>query len=396
MRGLLWFLGVATAAVALALFARYQGGYVLVVTPPWRIEVSLVLFLLAVLALFVALYSFTRAASSMLRMPATVAAYRERQRELRGIAALRGAWQAYFEGRYGRAEKLAAEAYALDESPSVSALLAARAAHSMRDGDRRDLWLTRAENVPHEDRLANLATRAELLLDERRFAEAREALRELAEHRPKHFATLRMQLRAEQGLQNWDEVLRILRVMEKKQAVAPEIAAQLRATALIENLRKKSLDAESLDAFWRSLPAAERSQQRVALAAARHFVRLGGCRQAHAIVREALEREWDPALALVYGECPADDALERLGQAEDWLKSRPRDAALLLTLGRLCEQQELWGKAQSYYEASLSEQPSRAAHLELARLADRLGREEDAARHFRAATEEALPPEPRA
>jgi HemY protein len=395
MRGLLWFLAVATAAVALALFARYQGGYVLLVTPPWRVEVSLVLFVIALLAAFAALYSITRAAATMLRMPATVAAYRARQREQKGMAALRGAWQAFFEGRYGRAEKLAAQAYALDESPSVSALLAARAAHSMREGDRRDLWLTRAENVPHEDRQANLATRAELLLEERRYEEARDTLRELAGHGPKHVATLRMQLRAEQGLQNWDEALRLVRLLEKKQAIAPEIGAQLRTTAIIESLRTKSLDAESLETFWRGLPSAERTQGRVALAAARHFVRLGGCRQAHAVVREALEREWDAALVLVYGECRAGDALERLSQAEQWLTARPRDAALLLTLGRLCEQRELWGKAQSYYEASLSEQPSRLAHLELARLADLHGDADGAAHHFRAAADEGLPLEPR-
>jgi HemY protein len=395
MRGLLWFLAVATAAVALALFARYQGGYVLVVTPPWRVEISLVLFIIALLALFAALYSFTRFASGMLRMPATVAGYRARQREQRGMTALRGAWQSFFEGRYRRAEKLAAQAYALDESPGVSALLAARAAHSMRDRDRRDLWLTRAENVPDEDRNANLATRAELLLDERRYEEARDALRELAGHGPKHVATLRLQLRAAQGLQDWDEVLRLVRVLEKKQALAPEIAQQLHTTALVLNIGRKSRDAESLESFWRSLPAAERTRGRVALAAARHFVRLGGCLQAHAIVREALEREWDPALVLLYGECRADDALERLSHAETWLRERPRDAALLLTLGRLCAQRELWGKAQSYFAASLSEQPSRAAHLELARLADRHGDLEGAAAHFRAAADEGLPAEPR-
>jgi HemY protein len=45
----------------------------------------------------------------------------------------------------------------------------------------------------------------------------------------------------------------------------------------------------------------------------------------------------------------------------------------------------LWGKAQSYFEASLSQQASRAAHLELARLAERLERKEVAERHYREA-----------
>ena len=70
--------------------------------------------------------------------------------------------------------------------------------------------------------------------------------------------------------------------------------------------------------------------------------------------------------------------------AENWLRTRPGDADLLLTLGRLCVQRGLWGKAQSYLEASLATRPSRAAHVALARLLDRMDRPDEANRHFRA------------
>ena len=65
----------------------------------------------------------------------------------------------------------------------------------------------------------------------------------------------------------------------------------------------------------------------------------------------------------------------------------PSDAELLGTLGRLCTEAELWGKARSFLEASLSFEESRAAHLELARLAERLGQPGDAQRHYRRAAE---------
>ena len=54
---------------------------------------------------------------------------------------------------------------------------------------------------------------------------------------------------------------------------------------------------------------------------------------------------------------------------------------------RLCAQAELWGKAKSFLEASLSFEESRAAHLELAKLAERLGQPADAQNHFRRAAE---------
>jgi HemY protein len=58
---------------------------------------------------------------------------------------------------------------------------------------------------------------------------------------------------------------------------------------------------------------------------------------------------------------------------------------LLLVLGRFCLQKQLWGKAQSYFEASLSLKPSRAAHIALAKLLDQLEQPALATKHFRAA-----------
>jgi HemY protein len=110
----------------------------------------------------------------------------------------------------------------------------------------------------------------------------------------------------------------------------------------------------------------------------------GDSRAAHRIIEKVLERDWDGSLALLYSECADDDALERIERAEGWLHERPDEAELLLTLGRLCMQRELWGKAQSYLEASLSTHPTPATHAALANLFDRIGRTEDANRHFRA------------
>jgi HemY protein len=99
-------------------------------------------------------------------------------------------------------------------------------------------------------------------------------------------------------------------------------------------------------------------------------------------------------LVTLYGDLPPSpngerisEARARIERAERWLLERNRDAQLLATLGRLCGQAELWGKARSFLEASLSFEESRAAHLELARLAERLGQPDDAQQHYRRAAE---------
>ncbi len=391
MKWLASLIVVFALAVAVSLAAHYGEGYALIVYPPYRVEISLAFAILLLLALIATVHLSLNLVKHMVRLPESVAAYRRRRRHTRGQEALRGAWQALLEGRYSKSEKLAGRAYALDEAPALAAITAARAAHFMRQIERRDSWLARAGGAEGDLRAARLATEAELAIDERRFEDARATLRDLHDSGPRHVATLRMLLRAEQGLQNWDEVLRLVRFLEKRRALSAESAAQLRVTATIENLRRKGLDADSLAAFWEALPAEERREPRVAGAAARHFIGLGGCRKAHGIIADALAAQWTPDLVALYAECRDDDAIERLQRCERWLEQRPRDAVLLLTLGRLCVYRELWGKAQSYLEASLAEQPTRGAHLELARLLDRIGREPEAARHYRAAADAALP-----
>lgn len=388
MRWLITLLVVFAAAVAVSLAMRYGEGYALIVSPPYRIEISLTLLVLALVLLFAVLHGLLRFATHTVRLPSYVAAYRRRTRAIRAHTAMRDAWQAFFEGRYGRSEKFAAKAYQLHETPGLAALLAARSAHQMRDPVRRERWLARAEDTRGLSRHARLATLAELALDERRFEEGREILRELQATGPRQVATLRMILRAEQGLRNWDEVLRLLRLLEKRGAISAEAARHLRITATTENLKKKAIDADSLAAFWETVPMDVRVEPGIAETAARAFIDLRACREAHDLVREALGAAWRSELVALYAECPdADDALERIEQCERWLKSYPQDATLLLTLGRLCAERELWGKASSFLDASLSLRPTREAHVALARLYERIDRAGDANRHYRAAAD---------
>ncbi|MGH8688461.1 MAG: heme biosynthesis protein HemY, partial [Burkholderiales bacterium] len=116
------------------------------------------------------------------------------------------------------------------------------------------------------------------------------------------------------------------------------------------------------------------------------------------LAREALEKalavEWSSSLAGLYGELPAmepaalaAEARLRIERAERWLLEHGGDAPLLAALGRLCVRAELWGKAESYLETSLRFDETRATHLELARLLDRLDRGAEAQPHYRRAAE---------
>ncbi len=395
MKSLAWLLVVFAAAVALVLLARVDSGYVLFFYPPYRVEMSMVFFAVAALASFVLLYFAFRLLGNALSLPATVRAWRARRRRERAHGALAAALQAYYEGRYARAEKEAGVAFDGGPAPGVAALLAARAAHQMRDFERRDRWLERAEGSGEALQAARLVSRAELALEDRDFAAARDALRNLHGAGPKHVATTRLLLRAERGAGAWDEVLRLAAQLAKRDAISPALAEEYKVQATVELLARSADDAGAFERRWRSIASSDRVQPRVAAAGARHATALGRAALARDIVENALGAEWAPQLVALYGELPESldgearlaEARARIERAERWLLERNRDAQLLASLGRLCGQAELWGKARSFLEASLSFEESRAARIALARLAERLGQADEAQRHFRKAAE---------
>jgi HemY protein len=392
MRALLWLLAVFAAAAALAVAARFDQGYVQVAWGAWRIELSLLLAILLVLGAFAALYALVRLARHTLALPGTVRAWRARRRREQAQDALAAALQAWLEGRYVRAEKEAARAWEGGVAEGVAAVIAARAAHELGAPERREQWLARADAGGAQS--AAYLSRAVMALAERDYARARESLRSLLDSGGRHIATLRLLLRAERGMRNWEEVLRLTALLAKRDAMAPGLAEDFRSQAQVELLAQAAAERTKFEDRWSRIPARERANPRVAAAAARHATTLGLAALAREALEEALAAEWDATLVALYGALPSLEPAERLAEArvrieraERWLLAREQDPALLAALGRLCAEAELWGKAQSYLEASLAFGESRDTHLALARLHERFSRSADAQRHYRRAAD---------
>jgi HemY protein len=384
MKTLFWIVAITVLAVAVTLAAHYNTGYVLLVVPPYRVEFSVNLLIVLLVAGFAAGYAAVRFIFATLRLPRQVREYRLARRREAARATLIEALHEYFAGRYSRAEKAAAAALDTGEHPDLAAVLAARAAHELRAYERRDAYLARAASAATGDEVVRIITEADLLLDERRYQEALTLLKQLPR---KHTAALRLELKAQQQARNWEQAGALTEELRKRNVFDAAQAAQVRRYALAENLKRKALDSGALEQAWEKVPSSDRTDRRVAAAAAQCFIALGGCDRAHRIIEEALEAGWDSDLVALYAECEGGDIVKRIERAEAWLKLHPGDAALLLTLGRLCADRGLWGKALSYLEASLAIEQTFSAHLAAARLQEQLGNADAARRHFRESLE---------
>jgi len=385
MRSLFWFLFLAVVAVVAALAAKLSHGYALLVSPPYRIELSLNLLLILTVGGFFALYFLSQLVVRTVQLPGQVRAWRQQQKRESARAKQDAAIVALLEGRYGKAQQDAQDALALPQSSGLAALIAARAAIDVRQFDKAESFLARSEVQPKSLAVPRLTLSAEIALEQGQPQEALRLLNLLKDEAGMHTAALRLELRAMQAARRFAEIPPLVDQLVKRKVFDAAQGEQVRSAAQREQLRSLAHDASGLRDTWNRLPEATRTQPKVARAAARSFLQLGGDREAVEIIAASLEREWDSELVDLYGECTLPDATHQLEQAERWLVVNSQDATLLRVLGTLCQRQQLWGKAQTYLEASLALDNNWRTQLALGEMLGRLGRGDEANTHFVAA-----------
>lgn len=385
MKYVFWILLLFAAAVALSI-SSHNPAYVLLVYPPYRIELSLTLFVALLLLAFVFGYALLRLMLAATQLPAYVRKFRLERAQAKARRLLDEALGAFFEGRYAEAEKAAAQAMESGERSALYAIIAARSAHELNEYEKRDAYLSSAEEKSVGDVTMRLMATSKFMLDQRDAQAALKALQELRDSGVKnHPGALSLELKAQQQAGNWNRVLDLLEQLEKRKAIDVTAAAQLRQQAWLENIRQQ----ESLDGMTDCLakiPSDFKRRSKIITVAVQQLIRFGGCSQAQQLLTDSLNAQWDSELVALFGNCepPAGhsgNVIAQIEQAEKWLKFHKEDAGLLLALGRLCLYQGLWGKAQSYLDASLSIMPGKEAYAVLVQLAERMGKPEEAAKY---------------
>lgn len=383
MRWLISILILIVLAVGLALAGRYDPGYAVLVYPPWRIEVSFIAFVMLLAGFVVGAYLLTRLAVTTLKLPQIVREQRAQREAERRDASFAGGLRAYVEGRYQDAEQALGNWQGEPARLGLARVLAARAAQEIRALPKRDIHLAVATEQGAE--LAARLTEADIRMNARDAVGALAAIAAGKIHAPQHTALLRLELAARQQAGQWEEVLKLIEQLTRANALDPAYANPLRRAAHAEMLKRCAGNDRALLEYWKKLPDAFKTDTLIARAAARAFIANGGFDTALDILEAALKNEWHEELVTLYGHTRGSSPTRQIEQAEKWLHTKPRDAHLLLALAELCSAQALWGKAQSYLEASLAVAPSAEAHMRMAELREKTGQLGEACQQYQKA-----------
>lgn len=389
MRWIVWVLLIFSAAVGLAMLMRFNHGNVAVFWPPYRLDLSVNLSLLLLLLTFVLGHLLLLALSKAIDLPTRVRNYQSQRQRQRAMNAMRDSLLAFFEGRFGRAERLAQQVRSEADLAGPAALIAARAAHRMREFERRDKWLSSAQDESNTNQ-AYLVTAAELAVEEQNSGQALSLIRTLHSRGARHIHTLRLALRAHEQEEDWDTVLQVVRQLEKRDALHPAAAQGVRLRAVRGLFARHSTDLAGLKRLWSNLTLVEREIPEVTETAAAAIAQAGDHEFAWKLIEQGLKRGLSHGLLQLFRELRAIPARERILRAETWRERFGDDPALMLTLASLCVDESLWGKAEEFYQRACTGAEAAQAHYGLARLYENTGKPQQAADAFRTAASIAI------
>jgi len=396
MRTWFWTLLLASLAVALALTLHAHGGNVLILVPPWRIELSLTLAVLLALGLLIALHLILRVLNWFSRSPQRLRMWRGLRAEARDHALLESAWISVLEGRGDQAHQDLSKLLARAQSPqrqALTALALARVQHHGGQYDERDQTLARARAAADSPRLQTVSAvaSAAMLLDHGSVQDALALLQPLQDASARDPYASRLLLQAHRQLGHHAQVHAVARLLWRRGIL--DKASALREIETAAAARLAACDAQGFKALWGTLKAEERILPAVALRAAAMLQGQGNAIEAARILEAAIAAQdvIDPRMLAAYAQCPPEHVAQRLSRAEGWLKAHPDHPDLLAALGSLCLIGQLWGQGERYLQRSLRlRQDARVTAL-LGNLYDRIGRPEDAVRHWRLAASAGLP-----
>ena len=373
------FLLIAAAA-CIGLAIAEDTGYVLIAYKSFRYESSVWATLALIVVLWLLIWGIKLLVELVTASTGLVNPWSRRNRSRRVQIAIEQGQMDLAEGRWASAQKHLSRAAEAERQPLLFYLGAARAANELGHYEESDKLLERALQRQPQAELAIALSHAQLQVDRADTDGALNTLQAMHERHPHNVQVLRQLQRLHQQRGDWTALIRLLPELRKDKVLPAKELAELESRAWGQNLNlaaQRETEGEaalqSLQRAWQQLTSAQRQEPALVLAYAEQLRQLGAQGEAEEVLRGALKRNYDSHLVRLYGLLRGKDPVKQLQTAEGWLKAHPADPSLLLTLGRLCLQNSLWGKARNYLESSLKLQRNPEACAELARLLAQLG-----------------------
>ena len=373
MKALIWLVVLFAGAAAVAVLTHSYPGNVFIIMGDELRRISLNTFILSTVVFVVVLYLLMTLLRRVVSIPGGMRRYGKRRRSAKVADALNEAGQAFFEGRFQKAQteadKVLKNKECGDAAP-LALMLAAYSAEQTNDDAAKQGYLQRLAALPESMQLSRYLLEAESALERYDYEAAQTSIDAARKLNPGLTRLLQLELRMAVDQKDAMKVLRLTEQLAKAGALSTTELQQYQWVAY-RQLLAQCHDAKALKTCLKRIPDADQKGG-LSVEIAERFQQLGLYAQAAKWAKANYPLKRDVALLNVLFESSANlsdkEQQQAFEAADGWLKTYREDTDLLLALGEAAYQRQLWGKAQSYLEASLSQHPSIQAHLALAKV----------------------------
>jgi HemY protein len=371
----LWsFIIVLITATVAGIYIRHDPGYALFAYKGWTIEMPLwlavVSLMVGIVILIGSLWFLNTLFSSKYRLQSW---WFKHKQQLSRIQTSKGLLE-LTEGHWKKAELYLSRSARFSDTPLINYLSAALAAEEGGATDRRDRYLQLAYHASEGSDVAVRLTEAQLRFKRGEHEQSIATLQHLHAEQPKHPQVLKLLSSIYEATQDWRSLLHLLPELRKSKVFSSkEQGAQLEQKiyqALLPLSAEKGKD--SLIQFWNNAPTSVYQDANMVSLYAKLLLEKGADIEAESLLRNLLKKTCQDDWIRLYGLAKGQPK-KQLKFAETLLDEQPNNPVLLLTLGRLCLNEHLWGKARAYLERHISLQPTTIGYSLLAELMDRLG-----------------------
>lgn len=364
MKKLLIVLLGLIVSVWVALKIKADPGYLMIVYRDYVIDMPLWLGVLIFIATIFSIVFVWRLVKEIYFTPKHLVEWykkksfeRVRRRTVRGFLALT-------EGRWKTAEQLLSKNIDKRHTALLNCLGAAIAAQQQGKELERDEYLRLAHTYHSHAQIAIGLTQARMQQMQGQYEQCLASLRRLLLIAPDHKTVLVLLKSVLIELKAWQDLLDLLPSLEKHHLIAHDELFRLTEQAYVALLIKAKVSgSEAVEKFWQDLPKKWLFNPELLLQYVPYLISHGEHDEAENLLRQSIKQQYDSRLVRLYGLIAPLDKDKQLKTAQQWLKTHPEDPVLLMTVGRLLYQHEIWGQAREFLQKSLTIAPNPETYL---------------------------------
>lgn len=376
--GLFFIFGVGLASLGVL-----KLGEVVLRWDKWELTTSLGLLLAVLLVGLIGFYVLVRFWIGLWQLPRNWRKRRQLKRYQQAQSSLSKGLMAQELADWAQAEKQLIATAKLADNGVMHYLAAAKMADAQQAVARRDHYLEQArQRYPAQDIAIGLVE-ARLLAGQQADT-ALVILAELYRSHPKHPVILQDYWQLLKQEQRLGLMLKLWPSLRKYAGLSRTELMQAEQGLLIMQIQQlKTFD--QLQALWSKLASRVQLQPVILTEYVKRALAFDRTSELANLIEKSLKKQWDESLVYWYGRIEFGPAFDRFKRAQVWLERHPDSPVLLLTLGRLACQSQLWGQAHHFFNQSLALQPELETYHALAYCYEAEGQDAQAALTYKKA-----------